>query len=192
MTALLIGYAIGTAQILAIDWFRPRIRHRSHLRVLRAELRRAGSYRQKVDIEDQQALERQTILRPPTVGPRFADFLTQTEFHLTDEHDDVPTQEALLGILDACQMFRTILDGFADGLNKLAQTTDPSRREQLAENLRGMARDYDRRLGEFMSVLDAVTEGLEHRLQNASTWRQLNRPIGHLPRQKSSPSRRGA
>ena len=180
MIVLLIGYAIGTAQILAIEWFRQRSRHRSDLRVLRAELRRAASYDVRFAIDDASALDRRTAPRPPNVSSRFGDFVTQTAFHLTDLHDDVRTQEALLGILDACAMFRSTLDGFDARAAELRRTDAPARRSELLEDLRGFARDYDRRLEAFLPLLDTLIADVDERLQLASTWRQLNRPLGRV------------
>ncbi|MCH7717686.1 MAG: hypothetical protein IH876_16295 [Gemmatimonadetes bacterium] len=190
MLTLLVGYALGTAQILAIAWVRRRVRHRGDLRVLRAELRRVATYNGTFDFGDETALERQTIPRPPSVSPRFADFLTQTDFYLTDENDQSVTQEGLLGILDGCAMFRDTIDMFEQDVAEYRSTNDPARCAQLIEDMRGRGRDYDHRLQTFMPLVQTFLEDIEERLSNASTWRQLNRPLGRLPKAKADDSRK--
>lgn len=175
MLTLLIGYAIGTAQIVVIEWIRRRVRHRSDLRVLLAELRRTRAYDGTFQIDQPGSADKQTMPRPPTVSSRFADFVTQTELHLTDPSEEARTQEALLGVLDACVMFQGICARFEATASELRRTTDPVYQSELAVNLRGMASDYDRRLVGFMKVLDTVLRDVQDRLRDASTWRQLNR-----------------
>jgi hypothetical protein len=43
------GYAIGSAQLLLIDWVRNRLSHTRHLRALHAEIRRAAAFNQKYE-----------------------------------------------------------------------------------------------------------------------------------------------
>lgn len=180
MITLLIGYAIGTLQILAVEWIRRITRHRGDLRVLRAELRRAASYDGRFALDDAGSLDKETVPRPPRVSPRFADFVTQTAFHLTDKYRDAVTQEALLAILDSCAMFQETLDRFEKLVHELRDAEVPDHAALIAD-LRGTARDYDRRLDVFRPIVQNVINDIDERLQEASVWRQLNRRLGELP-----------
>jgi hypothetical protein len=180
VVALLVGYAIGTLQVLAVEWVRRVTRHRSDLRVLRAELRRAASYDSRFAIDDVRPADKTTAPRPPRASPRFADFVTQTAFHLTDKFRDGPTQEALLGVLDACAMFQETLDRWHQIAAEFRQATLPEQASLLTD-LKGTARDYDRRLDQFLPVVQNLIADIDERLVQATLWRQLNRPLGKLP-----------
>lgn len=47
-----VGYAVGTAQILILDWVNARKTHQSHLRLIRAELRRLRAINGKFGWKD--------------------------------------------------------------------------------------------------------------------------------------------
>ena len=65
----LIGYALGSAQILVIDWIRARTTHRRQLRLLRAELRRLSGFARKYNWEHDELPADDTHPNPPTVIP---------------------------------------------------------------------------------------------------------------------------
>ena len=102
----LIGYAIGTLQVLALDWFRSRSSHRRRLRVLRAELRRLSLLREKYGWDQVTGPPHDWVPRPPVPTDAFVSLVVDTDFYLTDEHDDDNTQLALLEIVDGCDALR--------------------------------------------------------------------------------------
>ena len=105
MTSILIGYAIGTAQILLLDWYRARRAHDRHLRLVRAELRRARGQSETFEwTEDGPSDTTELIPKPPQVSDVFTDTLARTDFYLTDEHEGDNCQESLFGLLDGLEL----------------------------------------------------------------------------------------
>src|SRR5690349_8649154 len=104
----LSGYAIGTAQILMLDWFRARWVHSQQLRLLRAELRRIAAFKAKFGLRLDQPPARDVLPRPVSLSPSFLTTVSTMDFRITDEHRDDNSQEALLGVADGfAAMFDT-------------------------------------------------------------------------------------
>ena len=182
-----IGYAIGSVQILLLEWLRRRIRHRQHLRALRSELRRAAGFTQKFAWDPQAGPKDNNLPRPPTVSSRYADLIVETEFYLTDEHDDDNTQEALLGIVDGCEGLKHYVTRIHAGLDTLRATSDPATHGSVKNDLMQIAQAYDKELEKVLFVIKDAIRELDRRLREARSWAQLNRPMGRLPPGKNPP-----
>lgn len=93
MTAILIGYAIATLQILLIDWVRVRWKHQRQLRYLGAELRRAREFDRRYGLSKGKLPTSDQVPKPPALSSNYAAAVAATDFYLTDEHDDDNTQQ---------------------------------------------------------------------------------------------------
>lgn len=71
MWQLLVGYAIGTAQILGLEWFRERRAHVRALRLLRAELQHVDGFEQKYKWTHSKPPASDEVPNPPTVSSSF-------------------------------------------------------------------------------------------------------------------------
>jgi hypothetical protein len=71
----LVGYAIGTVQILLLDWIRARVSHARQLRTLRAYLRQALKLAKTFDW-DESGPKDDFIPRAPYVGPKFVELVS--------------------------------------------------------------------------------------------------------------------
>src|SRR5262245_51933766 len=80
----IVGYAIGTVQVLFIDWARARTLHRSQLRLIRAELRRLAAIHAKFAWRDD-GPGSDVVPKPPELTPTFLQAVAAADFHLTDE-----------------------------------------------------------------------------------------------------------
>lgn len=180
MILALLGYAIGTLQILLLDWIRERVSHGRQLRTLRAYLRQAVSLTKTFDWDENGPTD-DFIPRAPSVGPKFVELVSQTHFYLTDEHDDDNSQQALLAIEDGCRVLEYYILK-ADGLiDRLRQPTDLPERAAIKEALKGVAEYYDDHQPRVIYMIKDAIRDLDRRIEVARIWRQLNRPLGRLP-----------
>ena len=182
MLLALLGYAIGTLQILVLDWFRERSLHTRQLRAIRAELRRAASFKATFNWTAQGPAPGNDYLpRPPNVSPRFVDLVTQTHFYLTDEHHDDNSQEALLAIEDGCASLRHYFERIQEWFDKVRTGVDVNTSTRLKSDMVLMAAAYDRDHARLLFTIEDAIKDLNRRLDEAHVWRQLNRPVGRLP-----------
>src|SRR5882724_10048088 len=96
----LIGFALGSSQVLLIDWIRNRAQHRRHLRLLRTELRRLVGFQVHWGWKHHEVPPDDSTPIPPHVTPSYLRLLQDIDFWLTDEHRDDNTQQALIDIAD--------------------------------------------------------------------------------------------
>jgi len=176
----LVGYAIGTIQILLIDWIHSRVQHARDLRTLRAYLRQALVLSKTFDW-DEAGPKDDSIPRAPYLGPNFVDVVGKTHFYLTDEHDDDNSQQALLAIDDGCRILQHYISKADALVDQIRQTHNAAERAIIRNDLRGLAEYYDgHQPALIFSINDAIRD-LDRRIDQARLWRQLNRPLGRLP-----------
>jgi len=181
MVDLVIGYAVGTLQILLFEWARRRIAHQGHLRTLRADLRRAGGFQQRFDFTPSGEPSSDAIPRPPSPSPAFADLVVRTDFYLTDEHDDDNTQEALLGILDGCASLEHYVRRFHEATADLRRPGEPAHKILIMSDMREIANAYDRDLEKLLYIISDAIRDIDRRVQVSGLWYQARkRPIGRL------------
>lgn len=184
----MLGYALGTAQILIIDWSKTRSLHRRHLRLIRAELRRVASlnsrYNWKGKVPFGPAVR---FPRPPSVSPAFIDTITATEFTLTDEHDDDNSQEALLGVLDGCDNLQSMNNRIQQLIDEINSEVRDDRRDFSSEAAIALTERYDSDVGRLEFSLTDALRDVERRLSD-TRFRQLIRTLRGLPKGENPPA----
>ena len=95
------GYAIGTAQVLFVDWVQRRREHVRQLRLLRAEFRSVGELVAKFGWEKGVPPPSDQVPYPPRVSDQFLPTVAAMDYYLTDEHEDDNGQLAHLTLLDS-------------------------------------------------------------------------------------------
>lgn len=173
----ILGYALGTFQVLLLDWFQRRRRHRTDLRTLRSELRRTSTFARRFDWDQPGAAPEPIIPRAPNVSATFEQTVTSTEFVLTDPSSDSNLQEVLLTISDNCRALDEYLARIRARIVEFRETEDPTQREQIRRDLHEMSAWYDLRLDPVQELIRSTLENIELRLQEATMTRQLKRLI---------------
>jgi hypothetical protein len=177
-----IGYAIGTAQILVLDWLRARWAHARQLRLLRADLRRVADFQAKFNLSLHTPPTTEDLPRPAAVSSTFVSTVAAVDFWLTDEHRDDNTQEALLGIADGLVALADIHGRATKELDAIRATEDNTRRREHLERLVGYANEYDRETDYVQYVIKDSIRELDRRLRLVKWYRQLPRVILPLPK----------
>lgn len=180
MLSALFGYAVGTLQILLLDWFRARNAHARQLRLLRADMRNAATYTAKFNWSEGKPVHL-GIPRPPRVSPAFERTLSETDFRLTDEHEDDNTQQSLLIITDGFQVLDYYLKKWGETVDQMQSEKDPTQRKKLRDNAIEYMQVFDERANEVHFLIAEAIKDLDRRISEARIWRQLNRPVGQLP-----------
>jgi hypothetical protein len=184
---LLIGYVIGTLQILVLDWARTRAQHRRHLRALRAELRRLSEYATEFVISDDRRIDSDKIPHPPQLNPQFSDLVFQTEFFLTDEIRDDNSQEALLDIEAGCRSLDYYWKDFDRRIQHIKSLPPgPERAERKAEAV-DVAESYNRTSRMLQLSLRSTMDDMDRRLRASGTTSQLKRLFTRLPPRENPP-----
>lgn len=182
----LIGYALGSAQILVIDWIRARTTHRRQLRLLRAELRRLSGFARKYNWEHGKVPADDTLPNPPTITAGYLRLVQEVDFWLTDVHNDDNTQQGLLDIADGVG----VLNRYAESFNHLMKETKEAPAPEIKKKLLGRAvattQIYDTELDRWLTMVGSAVIDVRRRIYEASTMRQIFRSFkpmreGHNP-----------
>lgn len=177
----LLGYAIGTAQILMLDWVRNRTAHLRQLRLLRAELKRAKTFNAKFGWKDDGPPKEDVLPRPPSVSGNYLPTLSQVDFTLTDETQNDNSQEAMIGITDACRALQHYHDEFLSVAKAAENTTDSKQKPAIRQRAAQLAQAYDREVDRVQFILQDATRDVDRRLRIAKTLPQLARMFRRLP-----------
>jgi hypothetical protein len=186
MTEALIGYAIGTMQILALGWLQTRASHRSNIRLLRAELRRLDFLTAKFEWRND-GPGSDTIPIVPELTPTFLQTVVATNFYITDEHADDNTQQALLELMDMTNALRHYSQA-CQQTNEASKHALGNDRLQLWMDAKSLADAYDEIVDRFKTQLHSGLADLDRRLADAQYWRQLKRMLRPLPKAENPPS----
>ena len=177
---LVVGYAVGTIQILAFGLIRSRSKHRTQLRLLRSELRRLNQLRIPYNWDETSGPPNNKIPRPPVPTANFTTLIAQIDFYLTDESHDDNTQEGLLDILDGAHGLQHYQRKIQECLDEIRGGSGPA-----TVNSRNRAFDfsqsYDSDLAKLQTIVTSAISDVDRRLKEATLWRQANRPMGKLP-----------
>ncbi len=176
----LVGYAIGTAQVLLLDWVRSRRLHSTQLRVIRAELRRALGLNQKFNW-DEEGPKDDSLPNPPTVSSKYADLVTSIDLLLTDEHEDDNTQVALLEVLDGCKALRDIITEVEQILEEIPAGPDELEKARLRDNAKEYVLEYSKTHDKLMLHLRSGIDDVNRRLKEVKLRKQLKRQFKRLP-----------
>jgi len=184
----LIGYAIGTAQILILDWFRSRLAHRRQLRLLRAELRRASEFREKFQLREDEPDEPDKVPRPASLSPRFIDTVAAVDFWLTDEHRDDNSQQAFLTVADGLSSLAEVHTRFTKELDASHASDDKEKQREHREWAIRHADEYDREHDTVHFIIHDALRDLDRRLALSRFWPQAWRLLRPMPKGVNPPS----
>jgi hypothetical protein len=181
------GYALGTVQILILDWAKKRREHRSQLRLIRAELRRLRAINSKFGWQTN-GPGADAIPKSPDLTTTFLQTVASTDFYITDEHDDDNTQQGLLELTDACTSLQYHWKKALQTNEEAKSEKDGERRLMLWFEAKEIADAYDELMDRFQTMVSSALSDTNRRLADASFWSQINRPIGRLPEGKNPPA----
>ena len=183
----LIGFALGSTQVLFVDWIRSRSQNRRLLRLLRAELRRLSAFRTHWGWRQGVVPPNDATPVPPRITPSYQRLLQEIDFWLTDEHSDDNTQQALIEIADGT----TVLGRYDADVRKLldsakAARTHSDKTEFLSRSV-DTSQVYDKELDRWLVMVESALPDLQRRLRSAGTWRQIGRALSRMPRGTNPP-----
>lgn len=182
----LLGYAIGTGQVIISEWIKSRLAHVRHLRLLSVDLRRLASFHKKFNWGSTGPMT-VTIPNPPRTTPRFLDLLTQTDFRITDEFRNDTAEEALLSVIDGCELLAKYHALVERMIDTIETDTDPAKLAERREELLATTQAYDAAHEVVMTTVSTALDDFERRLRESRWSRQVRRalrrrlPIGVVP-----------
>lgn len=178
----LIGFALGSSQVLLIDWIRARSQHRRQLRLLRAEVRRLSGFQRHWGLEHRVVPADDATPNPPRITASYQRLLQDVDFWLTDEHSDDNTQQGLIDIADGA----AVLERYDADVRKLlddakaAQT--PADKAKYLTRAVDTAQVYDKELDRWQVMVASALSDIERRLRSARTLNQVGRALRPMPR----------
>lgn len=184
----LIGYALGSAQVLFIDWVRDRAQHRRHLRLLRSDLRHLAGFTRKYGWTPAMPPADDTIPNPPRATPSYLGLLQHTDFWLTDEHSDDNTQQGLIDIADGAAVLERYTTDVSRLIDSMRTATTPGEKVKYGTRAVETAGAYDRELDRWLIMVDSALKDVERRLRDARFARQLWRTVRPMPGGTNPPS----
>lgn len=181
MTELLIGYALGTAQILGIEWVRERRAHRKALRSYCAELIRLQEFHTTFGWKRKQVPDSDAFPKAPSMGVGFWATVGGIDWTLTDEHRDDSSQLAAITIGDLCDSACHYHARVMALLDDLKTTQVPQSTLDVLEEAIDYAKLYDREVDQFQYVITDALRDARRRLVAGAFWPQLKRTLTRLP-----------
>ena len=184
--AAILAYATGTGQILLIEWWRRRQTHRRQITALRWEMRRVLAYDKRFDWPDDLTIPDRPNPRSPRTSELYLKILGEIDLALTDEIEDDNSYLSLTNITDNCL-------GLQEALDEIEKFPPPPAAENPAQQmerfltLRGLTKQYDRRLEILRTTATDAIRDLDRRLDETRFRPQVRRtlqrklPPGHNP-----------
>jgi len=177
----LIGFALGSSQVLLIDWIRSRAQHRRQLRLLRAELRRLSGFHQHWGLKHNTPPADDTTPNPPRITVSYQRLLQELDFWLTDEHSDDNTQQGLIDIADGA----AVLERYDADVRRLLDNAKTAQAQPEKAKLlkRGIdtAQVHDKELDRWQLMVASAVSDVERRLRSAGTLHQVGRSLRRMP-----------
>src|SRR6266487_388199 len=138
----LIGFALGSSQVLLIDWIRARSQHRRQLRLLRAEVRRLSGFQRHWGLQHRVVPADDATPNPPRITASYQRLLQDLDFWLTDEHSDDNTQQGLIDIADGAAVLERYDADVRGLLGSLRSATTPKEKAKYAKRAQETAVEY--------------------------------------------------
>jgi DNA invertase Pin-like site-specific DNA recombinase len=113
--------------------------------------------------------------------------LQETDFWLTDEHDDDNTQQGLMDIADGV----AILERYSADVHRLVDQMRAAPREEkkkYGERAIAASQAYDRNLDRLQIMIESAVSDMERRLRTARLLPQLARVLRSLPKGTNPPA----
>ena len=175
------GYALGTLQVLFLDWWKDRASHGRHLRAVSSELRRVRTYLNKFDWPDS-GPPSDYVKKPPAVTPHFAEMVLSVRWALTGEYLNDNTPDVLFFVLDGVDMLQHYAGQIDLRLNRLRDEQGPSKRDVLKREAVQFTREYDKVVSGLQRLVDTGLDDLAGRELELRLHRQLARAFVRLKR----------
>jgi len=184
---LVIGYAIGTAQILVIDWQRRLREHRRQLRVVRAELVRTRDLTARFGWKKGVMPSSDAVPKAPRVSDQFTPTVAAIDFFLTDQHEGDNTHQAYLNLLDGLDVLEKYHCQVMSLIDAARDADDQSGKRELWERAVDNAQAYDDNVDAVALMLDSALEDIDRRIRNIGLRPQLLRIGRKLPKGENPP-----
>ena len=186
MAELLVGYAIGTAQIVLLDWLRHRVAHRRALRLYRSELQRLQAFEAKYRWLQGQRPPSDYIPKPPSLSSTFQSLVADLDWRLTDEHRDDDSALAAITIGDLCDTMQRYHALIQELLDRAERAESPEDRVHWSRAVE-VAGKYDLEVDQFQYVINEALKDVKRRLGQARLFLQLWRLVVPLRRGVNPP-----
>jgi hypothetical protein len=183
----LIGFALGSTQVLLIDWIRGRSQHRRQLRLLRAEIRRLSELRAHWNWRHGAVPPDDATPNPPRITPSYQRLLQEIDFWLTDEHSDDNTQQALIDIADGANVLERYDGGVREHLESAKTTPTQAEKTKYLTRAVDTAQVYDKELDRWLLMVTSALSDVKRRLRSARTLYQVGRVFRMMPKGTNPP-----
>jgi hypothetical protein len=183
----LIGFALGSSQVLLIDWIRARSQHRRQLRLLRSEIRRLSGFQRHWGLRHNVVPPDDTTPNPPRITASYQRLLQDVDFWLTDEHSDDNTQQGLIDVADGAVLLERYDAKVRDLLDDAKAAQTPAEKAKHLKRAVDTARAYDNELDRWHVMVTSALSDVERRLRSAGTFKQLGRAFRPMPRGENPP-----
>jgi hypothetical protein len=184
----LIGFALGSTQVLFIDWIRSRTQHRRQLRLLRAELRRLAGFSARWGLEHGKIPADDATPNPPRITPSYQRLLQEIDFWLTDEHSDDNSQQALIDIADGAAILERYAQNVHELIDKAGTASDQASKQKYLVRGVDTAQVYDKELARWLTMVNSALADVNRRLRSAQMLRQIGRALRPMPKGTNPPS----
>ena len=181
------GFALGSMQSVLLDWLRERSRHRRQLRAWRAELRRLRGFDTRYGWSLSDGPQSDTLPNTPRVTESYQRLLEETDFWVTDEHDDDNTRQGLIDIADGADV---LMRYSADVMRLVEQMNEaPAElKRKFGERAIMTSQVYDRELQRWLAIVASADADVTRRLRVARLRSQLRRAINIMPKGTNPPA----
>jgi hypothetical protein len=184
----IIGYALGSAQVLAIDWIRNRAQHRRQLRLLKADLHRLSGFTRHWGWKHGSLPPDDTTPNAPRITPSYQRLLQEIDFWLTDEHTQDNTQEALINISDGASVLERYASDVHVHLAAAKSAEEPTQKAKHLTRAVDTARIYDKEVDRWLIMVNGGLKDVERRLRASRTLPQIIRSLRPMPKGFNPPS----
>lgn len=175
-----VGYAVGTIQVLFVDWWRRIAAHRRQMLLLQADLRRLRGFDKQFGWNSGKPPDDDMIPMCPGASELFARTVSECDWRLSDEHEDDNSQQAFLNLLDGIALLRMSHAKAIEHLD-LARAAIGDVKNDLVYRAIGYAGQYDDVLDQVLYQIDDSLREIARRLPLAVAGEQVNRAFGMLP-----------
>ena len=184
--AALAGFVLGSIQGLTLEWMKDRTRHRRQLLHWRAELRRLRGFNTEFKWTLEAGAPSDTLPNAPRMTQSYRRLLEETDFWLTDEHDDDNTRQGLIDIEDGAHVLARY-DADARALVDRMNNAPEEKRREYGERAIRTTHAYDRELQRWLRIVASAEDDVQRRLPVAKLLPQLRRLINLTPKGTNPP-----
>ncbi len=180
MLLALFGYALGTLQVLVVDWLRRRREHARQLRALRAEFRILRVHNRKYEYDTENWHKEDSVPRPPVASPQFVPTISSVDFELTDEYSNDNSQEAFLGITSGLSLLQYYDEKWHEVTESAQDPNNANEKQRFIDTGVALMREYDKVLDRTQFLAADALRDIDRRILELRLWRQVGRSFHPL------------